>query len=306
MPTEQPLSIDFRQEESIEQLLSNRPLVNSHQSSWNNIHLAHYRETIQEVPEMSSPQHIVVIPIGPHVLDMEFFSEGRFQDLPVREQDYQNGMIQIFPADLLFNQRSMQGSVEVEFIHCYLEPTYFAQVAHESVNPDRVELLLQRKRYDPLIRQISMALRADLEEDETGNGFYADSLATAMCAHLLQHYSTRKHIFREYDDGLSKRQFQQAIDYINAHLDGKPSLNAIANELGMSQYYFCRLFKRSTGMTAHQYLTQQRVERAKQLLRGTKMTITEIALECGFTHQSHFAKYFRQSTGVTPNQFRQS
>jgi AraC family transcriptional regulator len=305
MPAEQPLSIDFHQEDSIDQILSNRPLLNSHQANWNNIHLAHHRQIVHEIPEISSQQHIVVIPLGCQIVDMEFSSEGCSHNPIFQGNDYQS-CIQFFPADLPFSQRSRRGAVEVEFIHCYLDPAYFTQIAYESVNPDQVEVLLELKRADPLIHQIGLALKADLEVDGMGNGFYADSLTTALCAHLLRHYATRKPIFREYDDGLSKRQLRQAIDYINSHLDGKPFLNAIANELGMSQYYFCRLFKRSTGMTAHQYLTQQRVERAKQLLRGTQMTITEIALECGFTHQSHFAKYFRQSTGVTPNQFRQS
>ena len=97
----------------------------------------------------------------------------------------------------------------------------------------------------------------------------------------------------------------QAIEYINEHLDENPSLAAMADELEMSQYYFCRLFKQSTGMTPHQYLIQQRVEQAKLLLRQPELTITEVALACGFTHQSHFAKYFRKITGFTPKQFRQ-
>ena len=129
-------------------------------------------------------------------------------------------------------------------------------------------------------------------------------MATALSAHLLRHYATRKHTLQEYEDGLSKYRLQQAIDYINEHLGENLSLAAIAAELDMSQYYFCRLFKQSTGMTPHQYLIQQRVERAKQLLKQPEQTVTSIAIECGFANQSHFAKQFRQHTGVTPKQFR--
>jgi AraC family transcriptional regulator len=142
--------------------------------------------------------------------------------------------------------------------------------------------------------------------DGVGSRFYADSMATALSAHLLRHYSTRKHQFREHEDGLSKQKLKQAIDYIQAHLDENFSLSDLANELGMSQYYFCHLFKRSTVMSPHQYLIRQRVERAKHLLRQSERNITFVAMECGFANGSHFAKCFRQYTGINPKQFRNS
>lgn len=94
------------------------------------------------------------------------------------------------------------------------------------------------------------------------------------------------------------------IDYIQAHLAENLSLSAIANELGMSQYYFCHLFKQGTGLSPHQYLIRQRVKRAKYLLKQPERTITDVAQECGFANQSHFAKCFRQYTGMNPNQLR--
>ena len=180
-----------------------------------------------------------------------------------------------------------------------------AQTAHESVNPDRVELSLILKAADPLIYQIGQALKADLEIDGIGRRFYADSLTTALAAHLLLHYSTRKHTLRSYSDGLPKAMLKQAIDYINTHLGENLSLKAMADELHISQYHFCRLFKQSTGMSPHHYLMQQRLDQAKQLLKLPELTVTYIAIECGFANQSHFAKYFRRYTGVSPTQFRQ-
>lgn len=192
----------------------------------------------------------------------------------------------------------------MEAINCYLEPTFVAQIAHESVNPDRIELLLTQKKPDLLIQQIGLTLRASLEEDGARSRFYADSMATALSAHLLRYYSTRKHCFREHEDGLSKQKLRQAIEYIQEHLSEDLSLNDIANELGMSQYYFCHLFKRSTGMSPHQFLIRQRVEQAKCLLKQPERTILSVAMECGFANQSHLARCFRQYTGINPNQFR--
>lgn len=91
---------------------------------------------------------------------------------------------------------------------------------------------------------------------------------------------------------------------MNAHLDENVSLATISEELEISQYYFCRLFKQSTGMAPHAYLIQQRVERSKPLLKQRELTINEIAIACGFANPSHFARHFRNHTGISPKQFR--
>ena len=104
---------------------------------------------------------------------------------------------------------------------------------------------------------------------------------------------------------LSKPQLHRAIDYIESHLDQEITLTDIAQVLGMSQYYFCRLFRQSMGVSPYKYVIYQRIERAKQLLRQPqKMSIAAISLECGFANQSALSKHFRSLTGTTPNTYR--
>jgi AraC family transcriptional regulator len=301
MSVKQPLVTDYG---DWSKLLPISPLLTSFQSSWSSIQLAHFCHPLVDLPEVSNPRHIITIPLGHQGLDLEFFSEGRSQTISYREKDFANSCIEVVPANLPYGIRSIATVQSIEWVHCYLEPTFVAQIAHESVNPDRVELSLTLKKADLLIKQIGLALKSSLEADEVGSRFYADSLTTALSAHLLRYYSTRNHQFREHEDGLPKHKLRQAIEYIQAHLGEDLSLSAIATELGMSQYYFCHLFKRSTGISPHQYLIQQRVERAKYLLKHSERTITAIALDCGFANQSHFARCFRQCTGMNPNQFR--
>ncbi|WP_313949281.1 helix-turn-helix transcriptional regulator [Leptolyngbya sp. FACHB-261] len=78
----------------------------------------------------------------------------------------------------------------------------------------------------------------------------------------------------------------------------------LAALLGMSQFHFSHLFKQSIGTAPYQYLLQQRVERAKQLLKQTDQSIMEIAFLCGFNSHSHLSKQFRQLTGITPTAYR--
>ena len=79
----------------------------------------------------------------------------------------------------------------------------------------------------------------------------------------------------------------------------------MANHLNMSPFYFCRQFKKSTGLTPYKYILQQRMELAKQLLKQQELPISEIAMRCGFASQSSFTTAFRKYFDVTPKTYRQ-
>lgn len=107
-------------------------------------------------------------------------------------------------------------------------------------------------------------------------------------------------------DGLSPHQLKPVIDYINHALDQRLEIEELATIARLSQHHFSRTFKRTMGMSPHQYVIQQRVERAKQLLKEKKMSICEVAIACGFTHQSHLNRHFKRLAGVTPKAFLKS
>jgi AraC family transcriptional regulator len=100
--------------------------------------------------------------------------------------------------------------------------------------------------------------------------------------------------------GLPQHKLKFVTDYINSHLERELSLNELAAIAQLSPYHFSRAFKQSTGISPHQYVIQQRVERASKLLVQGKMSIAEVAQACGFTHQSHLNRHFKRITGVTP------
>ena len=87
----------------------------------------------------------------------------------------------------------------------------------------------------------------------------------------------------------------------------------MAQNIGMSRYYFATQFKQAMGVSPHKYVTQQRIERAKQLLGQSKRypnrierSLSQIALECGFSNQSHFNNVFRQYVGATPKKYQEN
>jgi AraC family transcriptional regulator len=296
-----PLAIDFAQESAPALILPNLPLLTSDRSNWHGVHLAYHQQPPWELPELAGAQHVIYIPFAQQLATVEALFAGQFQTVMFDVDEFANACSGILPANLPYK---LCWNINVEFLHLYVEPIFLAQIAHETIDPDRIELMLEPKLFDRLMYHLGLALKAELEQGEMGDRTYADALATALAAHLLRHYTTHKHTLPEYEDGLPKLKLKQAIEYINEHLGENLSLTAIAEQLEMSQYHFGRLFKQSMGQPPHQYLIQQRVERAKQLLKQPELSITAIAIACGFTHQSHLAKHFRQQTKLSPTQFR--
>ena len=106
--------------------------------------------------------------------------------------------------------------------------------------------------------------------------------------------------------GLAPRTLQRVRDYIDAHLAESIALEALAATAGLSKCHFARAFKQSVGTPPHCYVMQKRLERAEKLLVETDRSLAAIALDSGFTDQSHFSRCFRQYFGTNPRSFRWS
>jgi AraC-like DNA-binding protein len=106
--------------------------------------------------------------------------------------------------------------------------------------------------------------------------------------------------------GLAPRVLRRIHEYIDDNIDQRISVGLLAAMANLSVCYFVRAFKQSMGVTPHDYLIRRRVERTKQLLSGTDIPLSQIALAAGFADQSHFARRFRQHVGMSPRDYRWS
>ena len=106
--------------------------------------------------------------------------------------------------------------------------------------------------------------------------------------------------------GLPPRAVRRVREFVEEHLEENISIQALADIASLSMYHFARAFKQSEGMTPHEYLIQRRVQRTKDLLAETDLSLSEIALASGFSDQSHCARRFREHVGVTPSSYRWS
>ena len=99
---------------------------------------------------------------------------------------------------------------------------------------------------------------------------------------------------------------RKALDIIDQNFAKNLSLEDICNDLSVSKNYFSYLFKRETGMNLWNYLTEIRLNKARQLLRDTELRSYEIAFEVGYDNPSYFAKLFKKHENMTPGEYRES
>ncbi len=192
-----------------------------------------------------------------------------------------------------------------EFAILAIEPKLLRQVGRDLVDSDRISLIPQyMNEQDELIQGIFSTLKDELKFGKIGSNLLIDSLKTTLAIHLLRKYCSTKLKLSSYKDGLSKLKLKEITEYINANFHCNLKVIELAAIAQISPYHFIRLFKNSLGKTPHQYILQRRIERGKYLLQHTQLSTEEIAASLGFCDRSHFAKYLKCFTGMTPKQIQ--
>jgi AraC family transcriptional regulator len=106
--------------------------------------------------------------------------------------------------------------------------------------------------------------------------------------------------------GFAAWRSRRLAAHVDANLSGKIVIKDLAELLGMSVGHFCRAFKRTFGMPARIWIRHRRIELAQGLMLTTAASLSEIALSCGMSDQSHFTRSFRRIVGETPSSWRQT
>lgn len=263
--------------------------------SLNDLNIDHLYMPACETPEVIVCDHLLTLQLSPQHL-FETREEGQFKQIHKGV-----GSVTLAPSGFRFWGRWNR---DVDILVLTLKPAVIARCAVELHDLNQTELVRCTGRLDPQIWHIGLALEAELKEGNPNGRYFWESLTNVIAVRVLKQYSAKKPKIQDNLDGLSTYQLRRTIEYINDNLSLDLSLNVLAAMLGMSPYYFERLFKQSVGQTPHQYILHCRIERAKQLLRTTQLPIMEIAYQVGCKNHSHFSKLFRIGTLMSPRTYR--
>jgi AraC family transcriptional regulator len=175
-----------------------------------------------------------------------------------------------------------------------------------ELDSDRIELVEQHRSTDPTLRHIAMALRAGIQTGDVLDRMYGEALSTALAVYLLRKYSAAVPVPKRRYAKLPSEKLVRDVEYIQDQLGTDLTVSGIAQAVGLSPFYFTRLFKESTGQSPHQYVVEARVGKAKELLTKGKFTIREAAHHVGFVDQSHLTRHFNRVFGLPPQRLLES
>jgi len=274
------------------------PILSSQDQGWEHILVEQFQSPPGECTMHYNDDHSFCLSLSPRPIPFFQIKGGKSHT-----SLYSKGDMSITPAKMPFFARWER---EDQYLQVRITTQFIHSVASQTLdkNPDSLELLPELQIRDPQLEAIALLLLTELQQNNVGSQLYIDSLTNVLAVHLLRYHVTTKPQPKIYPGGLTQRQLLQVLDYIHDYLHQEIKLADLANLLGVSQFHFSHLFKQSLGIAPYQYLLQQRIERAKQLLQQTERSIVDIALACGFNSHSHLSKQFRQLTGASPRQYR--
>ena len=261
--------------------------------SWPFITVMSYHRDGGEATWRDDRRHRLILardPRPPMLLQVE---QGRIWETPLAAA----GTLSFCPAGLTI--RAVQSAAM--HTHVVWERDFYSNLLPElgaAASGFELRVSLQ----DPLLSQLVTTL-ADETEGGFGDRMLVESLGTVLCIRVARQFIDRLPLPTS-TKGLSPERLRRVRDYIEAHLDEDLSLTAVSEVACLSPYHFSRSFKEATGTAPRRYVIQRRFERAKALLRRTRLPLALIAQEVGFTDQSHLTSIFRREMGVTPGRYR--
>jgi AraC family transcriptional regulator len=159
---------------------------------------------------------------------------------------------------------------------------------------------------DATISSLGNALRPALSHPDQASQLFVDHVLFALGVHVAHTYGGMRPLAPPIPGGLAAWQVRRAQEILAANLDGRVPLKEVARECGLSVSHFSRSFRRSVGAAPHNWLLTRRVDAAKAKLHDGRLSLSEVALACGFADQSHLTRVFTRMVGLSPAVWRRA
>ena len=257
-----------------------------------------YRGAPNESRNAASPQHTLVMCSG---------FPARFESVVGHHNSVSYmkapGAISLEPAGVV---PVMSARSDFELLVCTMDVSLVNEVHAELDRRPEGELRCRTNFEDAATQQLMKLLFADSADGYPASKLYTDHLIHALaCRFLVMGRERDPQSTVKRASPLPRHILRRVIERMR-NLDTELSLQVLAKESGYSRVHFIRMFRAATGYAPHNYLLKLRVDRVCELLASSALSLTDIALECGFSSHSHLSRVFRQVLGATPSEYRRS
>jgi AraC family transcriptional regulator len=199
-----------------------------------------------------------------------------------------------------------EGKEPFQVMHIYLGLDVMKRAARDVHGAGQVELVLRdvSGANDPTLSMFLGQIRGELMGHHQPSTLMIQGLAQGLAVHLVRAYPDAGRRPPAPRGGLPAFKLHRIIAMLEERLDEEFRLQPLARAAGLSEFHFCRAFKKTTGFSPSRYLIRLRVDRARRLLRETGKPVIEVGLDVGYSSPSHFAQVFKREVGVAPSEYR--
>lgn len=277
--------------------LETTPEVAGLSPSENGFLMEEHRCRCLEMPDHWIPYYLVALHFAEKPVRRFLFESGREQECVVHNETCDV----VAPHEL----RRFRSEGESRSMIVSIEPEVLESIIADSPRRNPLELLMHWHGEDAALSGLILKLSSEVKFGFPDGTLSADALCMRLSEHLVERYSIRGARLDRYKGGLSGARLRLVMDYIDSHLEVNLKAGEIARVAGLSKYHCGKAFKQSTGMPLHSYVLTRRMDRSRQLLVGSNLSLAEISEASGFASQSHFTTVFSTRIGITPEFYRQ-
>lgn len=175
-----------------------------------------------------------------------------------------------------------------------VEPGYVREVCETDVKEVALLDLNMIERFDLLVWQLNKVFGVLCQRQEPVSPLFVESIGTVLAAQLLKAQLCGNSSCASRRAGLSSERLRCIMEHIESHLAGDLSRETLAAVACLSLGHFSRMFKISTSHSPHEYVMQRRQMYARELLKAGKMKKAAIAIEAGFSDQTHLGRHLKK------------
>jgi AraC family transcriptional regulator len=266
-------------------------IVTSQAFDWPGLRLEAGRNNIRSVDDFAGLHHYVSMNLDDSPLTLEVKGRDGFRRVVLRR-----GSAWVCPAGDLVSVRL---NSNFSYVRMSIDPSYFDRLITQP-GDSPIEL---KQTYGIAKSQIGHILGALVAEADTGNPgglAFVEALVSGLSQQLALHAGTREARGIRVRGGLSTTAKRRSLELMELRIDGRLSVETLANEVGLSPAHFARAFKETMGVAPHRYLLNRRLEHARRLLDAEDAVLSNVAHRAGFADQAHFTRLFKREYGVTP------
>ena len=204
----------------------------------------------------------------------------------------------------LESDSSIRNPGPIDWVHYHVPRATLDALTDDAGMPRVKRLYCTYGTADPTLYLLTQSILPCLKIPAMFSQLFMDYFTLTISSHLVGQYGQNHKLIRQSEGGLAPWQKRRVVELVHEHLDGEVKLATLAEECGLSVSHFARSFKISFGSSTHQWLIQQRIEHAKELMKQTEMSLMEVAIQSGFNDQAAFTRAFHQFVGESPGRWR--